>query len=41
MGHILRSKGQLFNITAFETLFEFFGLNFRTPEYVQHLHCMI
>ena len=29
---ILRTKSQLINMTGFETLFEFVGLNFRSPE---------
>ncbi|TFK65264.1 beach-domain-containing protein [Pluteus cervinus] len=32
LGDILRNKAQLVNMTGFETLFEFLGLNFRTPE---------
>jgi hypothetical protein len=31
---ILRGKAQAINLTAFETLFEFLGLNFSSPEYV-------
>jgi hypothetical protein len=31
---ILRDKCQLVNMTGFETLFEFLGLNFSSPEYV-------
>ena len=31
---ILRDKSQLVNMTSFETLFEFLGVNFRSPEYV-------
>lgn len=31
---LLRSKSHLINMTGFETLFEFLGLNFRSPEYV-------
>ncbi|PCH37188.1 beach-domain-containing protein [Wolfiporia cocos MD-104 SS10] len=30
---ILRSKSQFINMTGFETLFEFLGLNFRTPDH--------
>jgi hypothetical protein len=29
---ILRGKAQAINLTAFETLFEFLGLNFGSPE---------
>lgn len=32
LANILRSKSQLINITGFETLFEFLGMNFRSPE---------
>ena len=32
LGDILRNKATLVNMTTFETLFEFFGLNFRAPE---------
>ncbi|EJC99617.1 beach-domain-containing protein [Fomitiporia mediterranea MF3/22] len=32
LAHILYSKAQLINLTAFETLFEFLGLNFRNPD---------
>ncbi|KAK7049866.1 Beige protein-like 1 [Paramarasmius palmivorus] len=32
LGDILRSKAQIINMTGFETLFEFLGINFRTPE---------
>lgn len=35
LAHILQAKAQLINVTTFETLFEFLGLNFRNPEYVQ------
>jgi len=34
---ILRTKSQMVNMTSFETLFEFLGLNFRSPEYVVRL----
>jgi hypothetical protein len=34
---ILRSKAQSINLTAFETLFEFLGMSFSTPEYVLRL----
>lgn len=29
---ILRNKSHLINMTGFEILFEFLGLNFRSPE---------
>ena len=32
LNHLLRSKASLINMTGFETLFEFLGLNFRSPE---------
>ncbi|KAF9466003.1 hypothetical protein BDZ94DRAFT_1252774 [Collybia nuda] len=32
LADILRGKSQMINITGFETLFEFLGLNFRFPE---------
>ena len=32
LNHLLRSKAQLINMTGFETLFEFLGLNFRSTE---------
>lgn len=32
LGHLLRSKANLINMTGFETLFEFLGLNFRSTE---------
>ncbi|KAH9476097.1 Beige protein-like protein 1 [Psilocybe cubensis] len=32
LGDILRTKAQLINLTAFETLFEFLGINFNSPE---------
>ncbi|ESK93353.1 beige beach domain-containing protein [Moniliophthora roreri MCA 2997] len=32
LADILRSKAQMINMTGFETLFEFLGVNFRTPE---------
>ena len=32
LANILRGKSQIINMTGFETLFEFLGLNFRTPE---------
>lgn len=32
LAHILRTKSQLINFTSFETLFEFFGVNSRTPD---------
>ena len=32
LDHLLRSKAHLINMTGFETLFEFLGLNFRSPE---------
>jgi len=34
LADILRGKSQMINISGFETLFEFLGLNFRSPEYV-------
>ena len=34
MADVLRAKAQSINLTAFETLFEFFGMNFNIPEYV-------
>jgi hypothetical protein len=34
LADILRIKSQLINMSSFETLFEFLGLNFRSPEYV-------
>ncbi|KAI6126006.1 hypothetical protein EDD17DRAFT_1521466 [Pisolithus thermaeus] len=32
LANILRSKGSLVNMTSFETLFEFLGLSFRSPD---------
>ncbi|KAG6916308.1 hypothetical protein DXG01_007465 [Tephrocybe rancida] len=32
LADILRSKAQLINVTGFETVFEFLGMNFRLPE---------
>ncbi|KIM43842.1 hypothetical protein M413DRAFT_26133 [Hebeloma cylindrosporum] len=32
LGDILRIKAQMINLTAFETLFEFLGVNFNSPE---------
>ncbi|KAF9267665.1 beach-domain-containing protein [Marasmius fiardii PR-910] len=32
LGDILRSKTQIINMTSFETLFEFLGISFRSPE---------
>ncbi|KAG5645386.1 hypothetical protein DXG03_006339 [Asterophora parasitica] len=32
LAEILRGKAQMINLSGFETLFEFFGLNFRFPE---------
>ncbi|PPQ94175.1 hypothetical protein CVT25_003811 [Psilocybe cyanescens] len=32
LGDILRTKAHLVNLTAFETLFEFLGINFNSPE---------
>jgi hypothetical protein len=34
LANILRTKSQMINMTGFETLFEFLGLNFRSPESV-------
>lgn len=34
LSEMLRSKAQLINMTTFETLFEFLGVNFSSPEYV-------
>ena len=34
LAEILRKKCQLINMTGFETLFEFLGMNFKSPEYV-------
>jgi hypothetical protein len=34
LASMLRARSHLINMTSFETLFEFLGLNFRTPEYV-------
>ena len=38
LADILRGKAQTINLTAFETLFEFLGLNFSSPEYVVLLY---
>ncbi|EEB97071.1 hypothetical protein MPER_03688 [Moniliophthora perniciosa FA553] len=38
LADILRSKAQMINMTGFETLFEFLGINFRTPESVTVFH---
>ncbi|KIM59893.1 hypothetical protein SCLCIDRAFT_1217340 [Scleroderma citrinum Foug A] len=32
LASVLYTKGQLINVTSFETLFEFLGLNFRSPD---------
>jgi hypothetical protein len=34
LADILRTKSHMINMTSFETLFEFLGLNFRSPECV-------
>lgn len=34
LADILRLKAEMINMTSFETLFEFLGLNFRSPEFV-------
>lgn len=34
LAHLLRTKVEFINLTGFETLFEFIGINFRSPEYV-------
>jgi len=41
LGDILRSKAQLINLTAFEILFEFFGVNFNSPEFVSSFKLLI
>ncbi|KAI0317827.1 beach-domain-containing protein [Amylostereum chailletii] len=33
LANILRSKSEMINVTTFETLFEFLGMNFRTPDH--------
>ncbi|KAF9067929.1 beach-domain-containing protein [Rhodocollybia butyracea] len=33
LADILRSKAEMLNMTSFETLFEFLGLNFRSPDH--------
>ncbi|OBZ78370.1 Beige 1 [Grifola frondosa] len=33
LADLLRSKSQLINMTGFETLFEFLGMNFRSPDH--------
>lgn len=33
---VFRGKAQLINLTAFEILFEFLGMNFNIPECVPH-----
>lgn len=33
LNHLLRSKAHLINMSGFETLFEFFGLNFRSTDH--------
>lgn len=35
---MLRAKTQLINLTGFETIFEFLGINFRSPECVASSH---
>jgi hypothetical protein len=32
LSEILRKKGELINMTSYETIFEFLGMNFKTPE---------
>lgn len=32
LAELLRSKSQYINMTGFETIFEFLGMNFRSPE---------
>ena len=32
LAEILRKKCQLINMTGFETMFEFLGMNFKSPE---------
>lgn len=34
LGQLLRAKAPLINVTAFETFFDFVGLNSKIPEYV-------
>jgi hypothetical protein len=34
LSEILRKKSELINMTSYETLFEFLGMNFKTPELV-------
>jgi hypothetical protein len=34
LSEILRGKSALINMTSYETLFEFLGMNFKTPESV-------
>jgi hypothetical protein len=34
LSEILRNKSELINMTSYETLFEFLGMNFKTPESV-------
>ena len=38
LGRILKEKASLINVTAFETFFEFLGLNSKTPECVPTSH---
>ncbi|KAI0300557.1 beach-domain-containing protein [Multifurca ochricompacta] len=33
LSEILRSKSELINVTSYETLFEFLGMNFKTPDH--------
>jgi hypothetical protein len=33
LASVLRPKAQMVNMTGFETIFEFLGFNFRSPEY--------
>ncbi|KAI9451783.1 beach-domain-containing protein [Russula earlei] len=33
LSEILRNKSELINMTSYETLFEFFGVNFKTPDH--------
>jgi hypothetical protein len=32
LASVLRPKAQMVNMTGFETIFEFLGFNFRSPE---------
>ena len=41
LGDMLRSKAAIINLTTFETMFEFLGVNFSSPECVPQTSNML